>query len=75
MEETFNIGKYFTYKDKQSVLRRSNVVYKITCSCGDSYIGQTKTNLEFRIKEHKPGLSKNDTDVSEHLIENPDHQN
>ena len=39
---TFNIGKYFTYKDKQSVLRRSNVVYKITCKCGDSYIGQTK---------------------------------
>ena len=49
-------------------------MYKIICSCGDSYIEQTKRNLEFRIKEHKPGLSKNDTDVSKHLIENPDHQ-
>ena len=42
MEETFNIEKYFTYKDKQSVLCQLNVVYKITCSCGDSYIRLTK---------------------------------
>ena len=74
MEETFNIGKYFTYKDKQLVPRRSNVVHKITSSYGGSYIGQRKRNLQFRIKEHKPGLFKNDTDVSEHLIENPDHR-
>ena len=31
-------------------------------------------NLAFRIKEHKTGLSKNGTDVSEHFIENPDHR-
>ena len=49
MEETFKIGKYFTYKDKQLVLWQSNVVYTITCNCGDSYIGQTKRNLQFRI--------------------------
>ena len=54
------------------MLRRSNVVYKITCSCGDSNIKLTKRNLEIRIEEHNPGLSKNDTDVSKHLIKNPD---
>ena len=56
------------------MLRRSNVVYKITCNCGDSYIGQTKRNLEFRIKEHKSGPSRNDRDVSKHLIKNPEHR-
>ena len=27
MEETYNIEKYFTSEDKQSILRQSNVVY------------------------------------------------
>ena len=40
----------------------------------DSYIGQTKRNLEIRIKKHNPKLFKNDTDVSKNLIKNPDHQ-
>ena len=33
-----------------------------------------KRNLEFKIKENKPRFSKNDTDVSKHLIRNPDHR-
>ena len=70
VDETFNIGKYFTYEDKQSVLCRSNVVHKITCIYGESWIEQTK-NVE--IKEHNPGLSKKkNTDVSNHLIKIPD---
>ena len=74
MGQSFNIGKYFTYKDKQSVLRRSNVMYKITCSRGDSNVEHTKRNLEIKIKEHNPGLCKNDTDVFKHLIENLDNR-
>ena len=63
MEETFNIEKYFTSEDKQSILRQSNVVY----------IKQIK-KLEIKIKEHNARLSKDDTNVSKHLIENLDHQ-
>ena len=35
-------------------LERSNVAYKLKCSCGHSYIGQTQRNLKFRLDEHNP---------------------
>ena len=74
INETFNIGKYFSHKDRQLLLRRSNVVYKINCSCGDTYIGQTKRNLINRLNEHIPKFSKQETDVTKHLIENSNHK-
>ena len=40
--KTHTIGDHFKYKDKQAHLERSNVVYKLECSCGHSYIGQTQ---------------------------------
>jgi len=46
------IGDHFKYKDKQAHLERCNVVYKLKCSCGNSYIGQTQRNLKFRLEEH-----------------------
>ena len=48
------------------MLHRLNILNKITCTYGDSYIGQTKRNLETRIKEHNPGRLKNDRDVSKY---------
>ena len=30
----FTIGKLFPYKDRQSLLHSSGVVYQLTCSCG-----------------------------------------
>ena len=39
---TFNIGKLFPYKARQSVLHSVGVVYQLTCICGQKYIGQTK---------------------------------
>ena len=38
-------------KDKINPLQQSGV-YKIPCSCGTSYIGQTGRTFEERIKEH-----------------------
>ena len=38
---SFTIGKLFPYKDRQSLLHLSGVVYQLTCSCGQTYIGQT----------------------------------
>ena len=31
---------------------KSGIVYKLTCSCGSSYISQTRRNLLSRTKEH-----------------------
>ena len=74
IDETFNIGRFFTHKDKQHTLCRSNVVHQINCSCGEFYIGQTQRNLITRLNDHNPAIStSNDTDVTKHLWQNPDH--
>ena len=73
IEETFNIGRFFTYKDKQETLNRFNVIYEINCNCGKSYIGQTRRNLATRLKDHNPVTSNQHTDVTTHLLENPEH--
>ena len=38
--------------------------YKLTCSCGSSYIGQTRRNLINRLKEHS---SSDKSEVCRHL--------
>ena len=44
------------------------MVYKIKCSCGHSYIGQTHRNLKFHLDEHNPlKLNHQTTDVVKHL--------
>ena len=65
---TFNINKLFSCKDRQSVLQSVGVVYQLTCSCGQKYIGQTKQNLITRLKEHR---TRQSSEVSRHLMENP----
>ena len=49
----FTIGKLFPYKDRQSLLHLSGVVYHLTCSCGQNYSGQIKRNLITRLNEHR----------------------
>ena len=39
-------------KNKQKTLIKYGVVYRLTCSCGSGYIGQTRRNLINRFKEH-----------------------
>ena len=74
VHEASTIGEKFRYKDRQTALHSSGAVYKLNCSCGQSYIGQTKRNLKSRINDHKPKNStNNETDVSQHLKNNPDH--
>ena len=49
-----SLGKLLTkVKDPVPPEDRSGVVYKISCLCGDSYIGETGRNAIIRIKEHK----------------------
>jgi len=71
MHETNQLIKAFTYKDKQNHLRRSSVVYKLTCTCGSNYIGQTRRNLITRINEHKFDQR---SEICKHLLANPTHR-
>ena len=47
-----------------------NTVYKRTCSCKESYIGETKCNAEIKWKEHFLNNDKK-IKVPEHLLKNP----
>ena len=69
---TTTIGQKFQYKDQQSLLHITGAVYQLSCTCGKSYIGQTKRNLKFRFNEHKPSNSYK-SDISKHLLENSSH--
>ena len=65
------LQSWFSVKDRQALPNRFNVVYKLTCSCGASYIGQTQRNLINRIEEHRTSLSSS---VCRHLQTNPDNR-
>ena len=67
---TRNIRSLFPLKDR--VHHRSCVIYEGTCSCGDQYIGETNRIAEFRWGEHDTP-SKDGSDPSKHLHENPTH--
>ena len=75
IHDTHNIGKCFKFKDRQALLHNAGVVYKLNCSCGQSYIGQTHRNLTTRIQEHVPnGKQNQESHVAKHLVCNPNHK-
>jgi len=46
-------------KDSIDKIKHSNVVYKISCNqCDATYVGQTKRQLQTRIKEHKSDINR-----------------
>jgi len=46
-------------KDRIDSMSQNDCVYKISCSnCDSSYVGQTKRQLETRLKEHKSDIKK-----------------
>ena len=57
INETFNSKRLFTFKERQNKLRRSSVIYRITCSRKSTYTGQTSRNLISRFKNHDPTSS------------------
>ena len=70
-----NTRKYQSWfsvnKDRQAFLNRYNVVYRLTCSCGASYIGQTQRNVINCIEERRTSLSSS---ACRHWQANPDHR-
>ena len=60
-------------KDTLSLGKQSNVVYRISCSCGQVYIGETRWRLETRLKEHRDACKRGmmeESAVAEHVWEN-----
>ena len=58
-------------KDKLDFLSNQNVVYKISCDCEASYVGQTKRKLSTRLREHISDIRKNTgslTVITDHRI-------
>ena len=51
---TNKLEQFFNHKEKQPLLLRSNVVYRLTCSCGSCNIVQTRRNIKCEMKEHNP---------------------
>lgn len=48
-------------KSKPDKERVKGVVYKIDCSCGSTYIGETGRTLDTRVKEHKRAVRMDHT--------------
>ena len=51
-------------KDPLPREKQANVIYKVPCTCGKVYIGETTHQLETRLKEHKDACIKGITDKS-----------
>ena len=74
---TLTVTSTCGWKNQQLIHSMENIlffqitVYKLTCSCGASYIGQTQRNLINRIEEHRTSHS---SAVCRHLQANPDHR-
>jgi len=71
LQSTRKLQSWFSSKNRQALLNLFNDVYKLSCSCGASYIGQTQRNLINRIEEHRTSLSSS---VCRDLQANPDHR-
>ena len=68
--KTRKLKSLFPLKDR--IKHKANIVYKGTCSCKESYIGETKRNAEISWKGH---CSNNDKkkEVAENLLKNSGH--
>ena len=64
----FTLEKLFSYKDCEALLRSSAVVYRLTSSCSQNYIGQNKGNPITCFNQH---CTKEDSEVSKHFLNNP----
>ena len=68
--KTRKLKSLFALKDR--INHKAKIIYKTICPCEESYIGETKRNVEIRWKEH---CSNNDkkSEFAEHLLTNPGH--
>ena len=65
--QTRKIKSLFNHSDKN--LYKSNVVYRDECTCGETYIGETKRNFIVRKREHEN--RKHNSEPARHLAAHP----
>ena len=68
--QTRKIKSLFNHSDKN--LYKSNVVYRDECTCGETYIGETKRNFIVRKREHEN--TKHNSEPAQHLAAHPKHK-
>lgn len=61
------------HKDAIPINSNNNVIYKINCKhCNASYVGQTRRQLQTRVKEHRANIRQNETKhsvITQHIRE------
>ena len=80
---TISVGKlYSNLKDKIPLEQQSNIVYQLSCECGQQYVGQSKQYLHQRVKQHQYSLRRlaegklkpaDHSGITQHISANPDH--
>ena len=70
-----NIDIFFSYPNKLRIQinptihkKTNSVIYQIECSCGATYVGETKTGLTNRIKQHEKLIKQNDIKSNSELV-------
>ena len=51
-------------KNPLMMVKQAKVVYRILCSCGEVYIGETVRRLDARVKEHRDACQKGALEIS-----------
>ena len=52
INDTYSLKSVFKHKEKQHILHQYDVVDKISCNCGSSYIDQKSRNVITLINNH-----------------------
>ena len=68
------LNQMFGFKDRQPKHLKHDLVYRIDCSCGRRYIGETCRALKTRFDEHMKTSGTGMTEVGKHLHSNPNCQ-
>ncbi|CAF4638841.1 unnamed protein product [Rotaria sp. Silwood2] len=75
LEKKLKIKLYFSYPHKlQSQFNQSlkvpskSVIYQIPCSCKQTYVGQTKVDIDNRMKQHAKTIKDNDDNSSSEMV-------
>ena len=64
------IESIFKLKDK--TMHLSHVIYKDTCICGQTYIGETARNLKVRVNDHSDVNGQ--SEPAKHIIKHPNYK-
>ncbi len=54
-----------SFKERTHVSKKTNIVYKAYCKCGERYVGESNRNLKVRLAEHNTRNSS--SSLTEHL--------